>query len=381
LAVLAIVSAGPLHAETKAAKPPKPPKPAKPVIPKPGDPAPGFTLIDHEGKTVKLADFKGKIVVLEWMNFDCPFSKRQHVNGITKSLAAKYAPKDVVWLAVNSTHYATSEKNAAWAKAHKLPYPILNDQSGDVGRLYGAKTTPDLRIIGAKGLVLYSGAIDDNPSGKSKSPTNYVSKALDEHFPVAAGGSKKVSRPLTKPYGCSVKYAPPVPNAPGFDLLDHAGKKVSLSDYAGKIVVLEWFNQQCPFSRRHYATPTMTMGKLAVKYAPKGVVWLAVNSSHFATPAQNKAWVEKHSLPYPILDDSAGKVGRAYSAKTTPDIRIVDRFGKVAYSGAIDNDPGGKKAKRVNHVDKALEELVAGKKVSLSKTKPYGCSVKYRKAK
>jgi len=368
-AAVLIVAATQLQAKTKAAKPAKA---DGPVVAQVGDQAPGFMLTDHAGKTVKLADFKGKIVVLEWLNFDCPFSKRQHVRGVTKALAEKYGPKGVVWLGINSTHYAASEKNAAWVKTHKLPYPILNDQSGRVGRLYNARTTPDMRIIDAKGVLIYSGAIDDDPRGKGKSPTSYVGKALDEHL---AGG--KISKPITKPYGCSVKYAPAVPKAPGFTLVDHNGKKVSLADYAGKVVVLEWINPKCPFSRRHYTKPTMK--NLATKYAPKGVVWLAINSSHFATPKQNKAWVEKHSLPYAILDDSAGKTGKAYGARTTPDMRIIDKSGKVVYSGGIDDDPRGSNDKRVNHVDKALDELVAGKKVSTPKTKPYGCSVKYAK--
>jgi len=377
LAILAVAASAtnPLHAKTKAAKVAKPAKPAKPAVPRPGDPAPSFALPDQTGKTVSLADYKGKVVVLEWLNFDCPFSKRQH-KGVTQSLATKYAPKGVVWLAINSTHYATSAKNAAWIKANKLPYPILNDQSGDVGRLYGAKTTPDMRIIDAKGRLIYTGAIDDDPRGRSTSPTNYVAKALDEHL---AATDKKISKAITKPYGCSVKYAPPVPKAPGFTLSDHAGKKVSLSDCAGKIVVLEWINPQCPVSRRHYTTPTMK--NLATKYAPKGVVWLAVNSSHFATPKQNKAWADKYTLPYPILDDSAGKVGRAYGARTTPDMRIIDKTGKLAYTGAIDDDPRGNKKKRTNYVAKALDELLAGKKVSTPKTKPYGCSVKYGRRK
>ncbi len=366
-----LTAAGPLQAKNK---------PGKPAIARPGDPAPDFTLTDQAGKQVKLSDYKGMIVVLEWLNFDCPFSKRQHVNGVTKSLTVKYAPECVVWLGINSTHYATSKKNAAWAKANKLTYPILNDQSGRVGRLYGARTTPDMRIIDAKGKLIYSGAIDDDPRGKNKSPLNYIAKALDEHLAGPSRADGKIAKPLTKPYGCSVKYAPPAPKAPGapgFSLADHNGKIVNLSDFAGKVVVLEWINLQCPFSKRHYTNGAMK--KLAAGYLCNDVVWLAINSSHFATPKQNKAWVEKYSLPYPILDDSDGKVGRAYGAKTTPDMRIIGRSGKVIYSGGIDNDPRGDKAARVGYVDKALAELAAGKKVSTPKTKPYGCSVKYRK--
>ena len=335
-----------------------------------GKPAPAFALTDHAGRTARLADFAGKVVVLEWMNPDCPVSRRHYTKPTMKGLAVKYAPKGVVWLAVNSTHYWTPAKNKAWAEKHKLPYPILDDSAGDVGRLHAAKTTPDMRIVDAKGTLVYAGAIDDDPSGNKKSPVNYVAKALDE---LLAGG--KVSRPQTRAYGCSVKYAAPVPKAPAFTLADPAGKKVSLSDFAGRTVVLEWINPDCPFSKRHYTRGTMK--RLAETYAPKRAVWLAINTTHYWTPAKNKAWAEKYELPYPILDDSAGVVGRLYGAKTTPDMRIIDARGSIVYSGAIDDDQAGKSDKPTNHVAKALEELVAGKKVSTPRTRPYGCSVKY----
>jgi len=361
--------AKPAAAKAVEARPAEP----KPKVAKVGLPAPGFALEDQDGNTVKLSDFAGKIVVLEWINPDCPYSRRHYVKKTMKSLATKYAPKGVVWLAINTTHYFTNEKNREWVKKHKLPYPILNDQPGDVGRMYGAKTTPDMRIIDAKGKLVYSGAIDDDPRGRAESPTNYVAKALDE---VLAG--EKVSTPMTKPYGCSVKYAKPLPKAPAFTLEDHTGKKVSLSDFAGKIVVLEWVNPDCPVSRSFYTNGTMK--SLATKYAPKGVVWLAINTTHYFTSEKNREWVEKNGLPYPILNDQPGDVGRAYGAKTTPDMRVIDKSGRIAYSGAIDNK-ARKKDDLVNYVAAALDELLAGKKVSTPRTRPYGCSVKYAKRK
>jgi peroxiredoxin len=366
--VAALVLASPLWADKHAKKAPPP----KPTVATVGKPAPDFTLTDHAGKPCRLGELKGKIVVLEWLNPDCPFSRRHYTKPTMKALAEKYAPEGVVWLAVNTTHYWTTAKNAEWVKKNKLPYRVLNDQSGDVGRLYGAKTTPDMRIIDAKGVLVYAGGIDDDPRGKKDAPTNHVDRALAE---LTAG--KKVSAPKTRSYGCSVKYAKPVPKAPDFTLSDHAGKKHRLSDYRGKIVVLEWINPDCPISRRHYTTPTMKT--LAEKYGPKGVVWLAINTTHYWTPAKNKAWIDKYSLPYPILDDSAGTVGRLYGAKTTPDMRIIDKAGRLAYSGGIDDDPRGKAAKPTNYVAKALDEMLAGKKVATPQTRPYGCSVKYAK--
>jgi len=165
--------------------------------------------------------------------------------------------------------------------------------------------------------------------------------------------------------------------APQFTLKNYDGKEVSLSDCAGKIVVLEWFNYECPFVVYHYEKPK-TMASLAAKYKDKDVVWLAVNSTKHLTTEKNKAFAEEHKLGYPILDDRAGKVGRAYSAKTTPHMFIIDTEGKIVYDGAIDNSPmGRKKEDAVDYVDTALAALTAGKAVSTAKTKPYGCSVKY----
>lgn len=373
--VLAVLSASEAPAPAKeAAKAPaaKKPAPAKPTVAALGKPAPPFALADENGKKVSLSGYAGKVVVLEWINPGCPFSRRHYTTPTMKTLATKYAGKGVVWLTINSTKTSNAAKNKNWVTRNKLPYPILDDSAGDVGRLYDAKTTPDMRIIDAKGKLVYSGAIDDDPRGKKASPVNHVAAALEE---ILAG--KKVSTPKTKPYGCSVKYAPAAPPAPPFALTDQNGKKVSLADYAGKIVVLEWVNPDCPFSKRQYTNGTVK--GLATKYAPKGVVWLAINTTHYWTNEKNKAWVEQNDLPYPILNDQSGAVGRAYGAKTTPDMRIIDAAGKVVYSGAINDDPRGKKEKPVNHVAAALDELLAGKKVSTAKTKPYGCSVKYAK--
>jgi len=167
--------------------------------------------------------------------------------------------------------------------------------------------------------------------------------------------------------------------APSFELNSFDGKTVSLSDYRGKIVVLEWFNFECPLSRYHYETKN-TMVELAKKYKDKNVVWLAVNSTSHTTPGPNKTFAKRHGLPYLILDDRSGKVGRAYGAQTTPHMYIINPRGRVVYEGAIDDSPLGKKKEGVvNYVDNALAELTAGKAISTAKTKPYGCTVKYAK--
>jgi peroxiredoxin len=166
--------------------------------------------------------------------------------------------------------------------------------------------------------------------------------------------------------------------APSFSLQDQDGKTVTLADQAGKIVVLEWVNPNCPFVQRHYKAKTFQT--LVDEYGGKGVVYLAINTTHDATNAFNKEWITKNGLSYPILNDADGVVGHAYGAKTTPEMYIIGRDGKLLYMGGIDNDKDGDKgAAKVNYVAKALDEILAGKPVSVTQTESYGCSVKYAK--
>lgn len=171
----------------------------------------------------------------------------------------------------------------------------------------------------------------------------------------------------------------PGDSAPAFSLTNQDGKAVNLSDYSGKIVVLEWFNDGCPYVVRHHET-SKTMAETAAKYKDKEVVWLAVNTTAGKTPTDNKSVAGKWSIEYPILTDADGSVGKAYGAKSTPHMFIIDKSGTIAYKGAIDNDPDGNKgADRVNYVDKALGELIGGSSVSQPMTQQYGCGVKYPK--
>jgi peroxiredoxin len=172
-------------------------------------------------------------------------------------------------------------------------------------------------------------------------------------------------------------HAKAASKAPDFTLQDQDGKPVTLADQKGKVVVLEWFNGECPYVQRHYKSKTMQ--SLAGQYRDKDVVWLAINSTSTADRSVNKAWVEKYKLDYPILDDHTGKVGKLYAAKTTPHMFVIDRDGNVVYKGGIDDDPSGRKEHPVNYVSEVLEKLTAGQTVALKETKPYGCSVKYAK--
>ena len=335
-----------------------------------GKQAPQFTLPTFDGKYISLADYEGKIVVLEWFNDECPFVRYHYQKKSTMiDLAKKYKDRKVVWLAVNSTNHTTSKQNLDFTKKNNLPYPILDDRSGAVGRTYQAKTTPHIFIIDAKGVVAYEGAIDSAPLGKTEGElVNYVDSALAE-----LTSSNEVTTPATKPYGCSMKYK----KAHLFNLKAQDGKQVKLSDYEGKIVVLEWFNYECPFVRYHYETKK-TMVELAARYKARDVVWLAVNSTKHATGEQSQQYAQQHGIMVPILDDHSGATGRAYHAKTTPHMYIIDKQGNIVYTGAIDSAPLGKSQGRVvNYVDKALAELTAGERITTPAAKPYGCSVKY----
>lgn len=169
-------------------------------------------------------------------------------------------------------------------------------------------------------------------------------------------------------------------NAPGFQLKGVDGKSYSLSDFKGKVVVLEWVNPHCPFSDRHAREKTMT--ELAKQHGE--VVWLGINSTNprsdnFETPADYQAYIQQQGISYPVLYDESGATGHAYGARTTPHMFIVDPQGKIAYNGAIDDDPSGRKpkAQRVNYVGNGLNSERTGGKPDPAATKPYGCTVKY----
>lgn len=172
-----------------------------------GKPAPDFELTDLDGVKHKLSDHRGKTVVLEWFNPGCPFVKHTHgPGGSLETLAKDVAADGVVWFAINSGAPGKQghgrEVNAEAARAWSMAHPVLLDESGEVGRAYGAVTTPHMYIVDPEGVLRYEGAIDNAPMGKASGNfVNHVTKALGE---LKAG--KPVSTPRTKPYGCSVKY-------------------------------------------------------------------------------------------------------------------------------------------------------------------------------
>lgn len=180
------------------------------AAPKPGDAAPDFSLPDPDGKTHSLSDFKGKHVVLEWVNHGCPFVKKHYASNNMQTLQKTYTGKGVVWLTICSSapgkqgHMTPDEAKKSLKEHNAAPTALLLDPEGKVSRLYGVSVTPEMFIINPEGTLVYAGAIDDKPSTKAEDiagAKNYVAAALDE---LLAG--KPVSQAVTKAYGCSVKH-------------------------------------------------------------------------------------------------------------------------------------------------------------------------------
>src|SRR5215831_5878035 len=174
--------------------------------------------------------------------------------------------------------------------------------------------------------------------------------------------------------------------APDFVSKDSNGKDQQLSKYKGKYVVLEWHNQGCPYTKKHYESGNMQ--RLQKEWTAKGVIWLTVISSApgtqgFVTPSQENEYLQTMKAePTAVLMDPGGSLGHLYSAKTTPHMFIIDPSGTLIYNGAIDDHPTsdqGDIASSKNYVSAALSEAMAGKPVTEGATRPYGCSVKYAK--
>jgi peroxiredoxin len=179
------------------------------AAPTPGQPAPDFTLTDLSGKPVRLADMKGKVVVLEWVNPECPYVQKHYDSANMPGLQKEFRGQ-VAWLAINSTReghseFKTPQQMQAWMTAKgAAPAATLLDRDSKVGKLYGAVTTPHMYVIDPKGTLVYAGAIDDKRSTRQedvKTAKNYVRVALGETL-----AGKPVTTASTTPYGCSVKY-------------------------------------------------------------------------------------------------------------------------------------------------------------------------------
>jgi peroxiredoxin len=176
-----------------------------------GDPAPQFTGADSHGQPHRLSDYNGKFVVLEWTNNGCPFTRKHYETGNMQKLQKEWTARGVVWFTILSSapgkqgYMTASEENAYMDRVHAAPTAAILDPTGVIGRLYEAKTTPDMYVIDPSGKLIYSGAIDDHPTPDvSDIPLskNYVSAALTE-----AMSRQTIAVAHTRPYGCGVKYS------------------------------------------------------------------------------------------------------------------------------------------------------------------------------
>ena len=176
-----------------------------------GAPAPNFKGTDSKGAVHNLSDFKGKWVVLEWHNEGCPYVKKHYGGQNMQRLQKEWTAKGVVWLTILSSasgqqgHMEPAQANAYFAKQNAAPSAILLDPSGEIGRLYDAKTTPHMFVINPDGVLVYNGAIDDKPTSEQAdlaTASNYVSAALTEGL-----AGKAVTTATSRPYGCGIKYA------------------------------------------------------------------------------------------------------------------------------------------------------------------------------
>lgn len=174
----------------------------------------------------------------------------------------------------------------------------------------------------------------------------------------------------------------PGDQAPDFSLVDTDGHTHSLHDYlaAGQTVVLEWFNPDCPFIRKHHLD-ARTMNRIYTQFVADDVVWLAINSSAPGKQGhgldRNRLARAEYEMPMPVLLDEDGAVGKNYGAKTTPHMFVITADGQVAYAGAIDSDRSVHQLGEINHVSEALAAITSAESVTTAVTQPYGCSVKY----
>ena len=184
--------------------------------------------------------------------------------------------------------------------------------------------------------------------------------------------------------GVSLATISPGDKAPDFTLQDTSGQKHHLQEYldAGQTVVLEWFNPDCPFIKKHHKT-ARTMNETFAAVEGQDVIWLAINSSaagrEGAGLERNQKAHKEYEMTFPILMDEAGTVGRAYEAKTSPHMFVINSDGIVVYNGAIDDNRSPSKLGQKNYVQAALKAILSGAEVKEASTLPYGCSVKYGK--
>lgn len=208
-----------------------------------------------------------------------------------------------------------------------------------------------------------------------------ASLALATGFAATAATTATTTTAVAEPEAAQPK-AKVGAKAPDFELKDLDGKTVRLSDITKqkKVIVLEWFNPDCPFVKMHYTNGADTMTKVQKQFKDDGIVWLRINSGgpgkQGADPARNKKFLKDNNVKGQVLLDAKGKVGKTYQAKRTPQVFVIGKDGKIAYEGAPDNAKGLKRGDK-NYIQTVVRELLADETVTVNRTKAYGCSVKY----
>jgi len=317
-------------------------------------------IIDREEQLAAIKTIEEQLAKLKASMEATSPENRNRFRELPEDERAAFREKMVTAMRERQMALRTMEEELAKLRGIRRPEPNPREQLGELRAIHKLAVEENATKT-AERIEKFIASFRPEPLGRGPRP---------EPRP---RGDMQRPRPERPPRGDSGERAKP------FTLTSFDGKTVNLADYGGKTVVLEWFNFECPFVKHHYDN-TNTMIDLAKKYKDQNVVWLAINSTNHTTPEANKAFAVKHKLPYPILDDRAGTVGRTYGAKTTPHLFVISPRGQIVYNGAIDNAPMGKTQggeKMVNYVDNVLAALVASKDIGVRETKSYGCSVKY----
>lgn len=349
--------------------------------------APDITLRDVDGITHRLSQYRGKWVVLEWTNVDCPSVKALYQARGVRALQDAYRPRGLVWLTIDAGSSGTrtaAQTKSAVAALGGSPNAVLLDPTGGASKAFQAQVTPEVRLIAPKGQIVYAGAVQ-GPAREPHLATVLEAVAASKPAPFASKPARG-TRIASGTAAAAPAQTFSGPKAPEFQLIDTNGFAHKLSDYKGKWVILEWVNYDCPFVKKQYHSSHRSMQLLQQRAARYGIVWLSICSSapgkegalsSAQANARMRSWGAK---PTAYLHDPRGQVGRAFRAAKTPDMRIISPQGTIEYSGGIDSITSMRAAdapRAKNYVRLAIADIVNQRPIQIRSSKAYGCSVKY----
>ena len=344
---------------------------------------PAFELRDVNGATHRLSQYRGRWVVLEWVNFACAPVQRDYQAPARRMQALQQASMErgVSWLTIDSTPpgkpgaLTAAQGKATLAKHGATPTAFLLDPTGAVGKRFGVRVAPEARVVSPQGDVVYAGSV-------AHLHTVLEAATRGRAIPFAS----KPAQGCPIPYVASSSVPMRGPQAPDFTLRDNAGTVHRLSQYRGRWVVLEWVNYDCPFVKAQYHASHRSAQLAQARAAKMGVVWLTICSSapgkqgQFSPAVVNARMKQMGATPAAYLHDPQGTVGRAYGAVYTPEIRIISPQGTIEFAGAYDEATRRRLTKQEranNFVARALADIAAGRALQVTRSRPYGCSVKY----